>query len=218
MKKIISTIAIFALMLTACGCSDSSESLPSTLSDSSTAPSTQLEEPVTTSILEEQDKPDSKAYHFTQDVAFMEYKFKCEKDSIINYSLSGLWYESPNSFLVFIEAPLFAGIVLNIDNIEQAPAVCKEYVCTSVCERMTRPLDGTIPTQQVDSLSSVDLDGISAVKVTGFFTDSQSHTETPYVAYYLISCNSPMYIVCVSETQSPDAIDYYMAQFVSSIL
>lgn len=204
LKKVLSLllIAMLTLALSACGNNDVPDDSGKTSQQGSQAGT------VDSSHKNDENNNDSKV-ELTQNLTFMGYSISYPADADKNTSDYGNLIGN-SDYCVIVEAPSTAGIILETNNISDAPALCEEYVLETLEHKIRSLFDFDSTTQNITSSNEVTHNGIKMLMVEGTFTNGTSNTTTDFSAIYLLAGdngNIPVYIVGVPMSANYDVSD-----------
>jgi len=156
--------------------------------------------------------------NYSQSFMFMGYNFYYSDNidmSTTNYGK----ILGDEECVVIVEAPSEAGIVLELNDVNDVPNACQEYLFNTL-EGTIRSLFQFDKTEQVIETSSVvTINGIKMLRVEGVFNNVEDNTSVPYVGCYFLGGpdnNRPLYAVGVAMDETAD-VESFMDEFAKQI-
>lgn len=202
LKKIISLLLVFVLMLSlaACGKNDSNV-------DTSNMADVQNTQTGKGNNFSEREKDnDSVNMDLSQTYTFMGYNIACPSDVRDRDSDYGSLIGTSDYCLV-VEAPSTAGIMLEINNINDAPSICEKYIFKTLEHDIRSLFDFDSTSQNIKDSTVITYNGIEMLMVKGIFINEEKKTEVDFSAIYLLAGengNRPVYIVGIPMTENYD--------------
>lgn len=202
LKKIISLLLVFVLMLSlvACGKNDSDV-------DTSNMADVQNTQTGKGNNFSEGGKDnDSANVDLSQTYAFMGYNIACPSDVNDRESDYGSLIGTSDYCLV-VEAPSTAGIMLETNNINDAPSMCEKYIFKTLEHKVRSLFDFDSTSQNIKDSTVITYNGIEMLMVKGTFTNEEKKREVDFSAIYLLAGdngNLPVYIVGIPMTENYD--------------
>lgn len=201
-KKIISLLLVFAFIpsLVACGNNNS-------YVDTSNTPDEQNTQTSRGDNFSEGKKDnDSVNMDLSQTYTFMGYNIACPSDVRDRESDYGSLIGTSDYCLV-VEAPSTAGIMLETNNINDAPSMCEKYIFKTLEHDVRSLFDFDSTSQNIKDSTVITYNGIEMLMVKGTFTNEEKKREVDFSAIYLLAGdngNRPVYIVGIPMTENYD--------------
>lgn len=204
LKKVISLllVAMLTLAFSACGNNEATDDSGKTNQQGSQSGT------VDGSDKNDENNNDSKA-ELTQKLTFMGYNISYPADADQNTSDYGNLIGN-SDYCVIVEAPSTAGIFLETNNINDAPALCEKYVMETLEHKIRSLFDFDSTTQTITSANKVTHNSVEMLLVEGTFTNETSNTRIDFSAIYLLAGdngNLPVYIIGVPMKAEYDVSD-----------
>lgn len=201
-KKIISMLVVFAFIpsLVACGNNNLYVDTPNTPDEQNTQTSRG------DNFSEEKKDNDSANMDLSQTYTFMGYNIAYPSDANDRDSDYGSLIGTSDYCLV-VEAPSTAGIMLEINNINDAPSMCEKYIFETLEHKVRSLFDFDSTSQNIKDSTVITYNGIEMLMVKGTFTNEEKKREVDFSAIYLLAGdngNLPVYIVGIPMTENYD--------------
>lgn len=201
-KKIISLLVVFAFIpsLVACGNNNLYVDTPNTPDEQNTQTSRG------DNFSEEKKDNDSANMDLSQTYTFMGYNIAYPSDANDRDSDYGSLIGTSDYCLV-VEAPSTAGIMLEINNINDAPSMCEKYIFETLEHKVRSLFDFDSTSQNIKDSTVITYNGIEMLMVKGTFTNEEKKREVDFSAIYLLAGdngNLPVYIVGIPMTENYD--------------
>ena len=201
-KKIISLLLVFAFIpsLVACGNNNLYVDTPNTPDEQNTQTSRG------DNFSEGKKDNDSANVDLSQTYTFMGYNIACPSDVNDRESDYGSLIGTSDYCLV-VEAPSTAGIMLETNNINDAPSMCEKYIFKTLEHKVRSLFDFDSTSQNIKDSTVITYNGIEMLMVKGTFTNEEKKREVDFSAIYLLAGdngNLPVYIVGIPMTENYD--------------
>lgn len=201
-KKIILLLVVFAFIpsLVACGNNNLYVDAPNTPDEQNTQTSRG------DNFSEGKKDNDSANVDLSQTYAFMGYNIAYPSDANDSDSDYGSLIGTSDYCLV-VEAPSTAGIMLETNNINDAPSMCEKYIFETLEHDVRSLFDFDSTSQNIKDSTVITYNGIEMLMVKGTFTNEEKKREVDFSAIYLLAGdngNLPVYIVGIPMTENYD--------------
>lgn len=201
-KKIISLLLVFAFIpsLVACGNNNLYVDTPNTPDEQNTQTSRG------DNFSEGEKDNDSANVDLSQTDTFMGYNIAYPSDANDSDSDYGSLIGTSDYCLV-VEAPSTAGIMLETNNINDAPSMCEKYIFKTLENQVRSLFDFDSTSQNIKDSTVITYNGIEMLMVKGTFTNEEKKREVDFSAIYLLAGdngNLPVYIVGIPMTENYD--------------
>lgn len=137
---------------------------------------------------------------------FMGYNIACPSDVNDRDSDYGSLIGTSDYCLV-VEAPSTAGIMLEINNINDAPSMCEKYIFETLEHKVRSLFDFDSTSQNIKDSTVITYNGIEMLMVKGTFTNEEKKREVDFSAIYLLSGDNgtlPVYIIGIPMDENYD--------------
>ena len=191
---------IFTLSLVACGNNNLYVDTPNTPDEQNTQTSRG------DNFSEGEKDNDSANVDLSQTYTFMGYNIACPSDVRDRESDYGSLIGTSDYCLV-VEAPSTAGIMLETNNINDAPSMCEKYIFKTLEHDVRSLFDFDSTSQNIKDSTVITYNGIEMLMVKGTFTNEEKKREVDFSAIYLLAGdngNRPVYIVGIPMTENYD--------------
>lgn len=201
-KKIILLLVVFAFIpsLVACGNNNLYVDAPNTPDEQNTQTSRG------DNFSEGEKDNDSANVDLSQTYTFMGYNIAYPSDANDSDSDYGSLIGTSDYCLV-VEAPSTAGIMLETNNINDAPSMCEKYIFETLEHDVRSLFDFDSTSQNIKDSTVITYNGIEMLMVKGTFTNEEKEREVDFSAIYLLAGdngNLPVYIVGIPMTENYD--------------
>ncbi len=204
-KKIISLlmVATLASAFVACGKDDTAGA------EDTNPKSSQSEKDDTKEEDKNDDKDDKSDIELSQTMTFMGYDISYQgKDghSVTSYGKA----VGDSNYCLVVEAPSIIGEMIDVQNINDAPELCEEYVISSLEDNIGYLFDYESTTQEITSKKEVTYNDVNMLLVEGTFTNTAESKTYDYSAIYLLSGdegNLPVYLIALPMVDGYDVSD-----------
>lgn len=201
-KKIILLLVVFAFIpsLVACGNNNLYVDAPNTPDEQNTQTSRG------DNFSEGEKDNDSANVDLSQTYTFMGYNIAYPLDANDSDSDYGSLIGTSDYCLV-VEAPSTAGIMLETNNINDAPSMCEKYIFETLEHDVRSLFDFDSTSQNIKDSTVITYNGIEMLMVKGTFTNEEKEREVDFSAIYLLAGdngNLPVYIVGIPMTENYD--------------
>lgn len=201
-KKIILLLLVFAFIpsLVACGNNNLYVDAPNTPDEQNTQTSRG------DNFSEGKKDNDSANVDLSQTYTFMGYNIAYPSDANDSDSDYGSLIGTSDYCLV-VEAPSTAGIMLETNNINDAPSMCEKYIFETLEHDVRSLFDFDSTSQNIKDSTVITYNGIEMLMVKGTFTNEEKKREVDFSAIYLLAGdngNLPVYIVGIPMTENYD--------------
>ena len=188
LKKIVSLfmITILACTLVACGTDATGKA------DDTSSKSSQNEKSDT--------KEESKSkVELSHQMTFMGYDIAYVKRDGSTHTVSTCGkIVGDTEYAIIIEAPSIIGEFIEVQDINDAPELCQEFLFETLEHDCGSFFDYDSTTQEITSKEEVTYNDVNMLLVEGTFTNTKQNRVFPYSAIYLLSGdtgNLPVYLV-----------------------
>lgn len=159
---------------------------------------------------------------FSYSMKFMGYNIPCKSkptilDSRYVRDVDYGYFLGFDDFIVVVGAPSIAGIMLNLNNIEEAPSKTNEYLFKTLEHEMRSKFDFDTTTNTISKQEIKTINGISMLRTAGTLNNSDNNTSYEYVAYYLMVKNRPIYFVGIPDNNANKSVSEFMDNYAKSI-
>lgn len=201
-KKIILLLVVFAFIpsLVACGNNNLYVDTPNTPDEQNTQTSRG------DNFSEGKKDNDPANVDLSQTYTFMGYNIAYPSDANDSDSDYGSLIGTSDYCLV-VEAPSTAGIMLETNNINDAPSMCEKYIFKTLEHDVRSLFDFDSTSQNIKDSTVITYNGIEMLMVKGTFTNEEKKREVDFSAIYLLAGdngNLPVYIVGIPMTENYD--------------
>ena len=112
-----------------------------------------------------------------------------------------------SDYCLVVEAPSTAGIMLEINDINDAPSMCEKYIFETLEHDVRSLFDFDSTSQNIKDSTVITYNGIEMLMVKGTFTNEEKKKDVDFSAIYLLAGdngNLPVYIVGIPMTENYD--------------
>lgn len=157
--------------------------------------------------------------NFSQTMKFVGYNIAYPSDASKNSSDYG-WLVGTSEYTIIVEAPATAGIIKEVSNINDTPAIVEQYIFETLEHKVRSLFDFDSTEQIIKGTSKTTKNGIEMLRTEGVFKNTRDNTEVEFVSYYLLAGengNIPVYIVGIPMKNSTVSVKEIIDQMSSHI-
>lgn len=202
MKKVMALFIAIVMMLSLIACGDKTLDNPVTDSRQTNPQSNTEGSESSNGATNESDTN----VELNQTLTFMGYNIFYPGEEGSNSSDYGNLVGDSN-YVLIVEAPSTAGIILEVTDLSDAPAVCEEYITHTLEHTMRSVFDTDSTSQKIEESAEVTYNGIEMLMTEGTFTNDRNGTTKKFSAIYLLAGengNLPVYIVGIPMSDGYD--------------
>lgn len=218
-KKIIAIMLSVFMVFVFAACGDSEPSQQSEGSGANVSQGSNVESSQD-SVSEDVDSKtnnDDEMEDFSETLTFMGYNFNYPESIYLDNFTYGYTFRYNTDVCVLLEAPAIAAVLLDVTDINDAPTASESYVIKTI-ETRTRELfwpDAT--TQTITNTEVKTINNVEMLRVEGFFTNTMEEVDVPFIGYYFLRDNQPVYFVGVSLNEDV-TVDAFMDAFAGYVI
>lgn len=160
---------------------------------------------------------DKEAITFSETVGVMGFDFYYPEEVYLDHYKYGYTFRYENDIAVLLEGPAMAGVWLELTDINDAPAASEKYVIDTIETRTRDIFSPSRTTQTITNSELKTINDIEMLRVEGFFTNTSQEVDVPFLGYYFLRDNEPVYFVGVPLNEEA-SVDSFIDEFASYVV
>lgn len=222
MKKKIIAIMLSVFMVfvfVACGDSESPQQSEGSGTNASQNSNIESSQDSGTEDVDSKTNSGDEMEEFSETLTFMGFNFKYPESVDLRNSYYGQTFRYDTNIAVLIEAPAVAAVLLDVNDINDAPSASEEYVFKTFESSVRELFNIDATTQTINNSEVKTINNIQMLRVEGIFTNTVEGLDIPFVGYYFLRDNQPVYFlgVSINEDVTVDAFIDAFAGYVEDI-
>ena len=221
-KKIVTSVLVVVLVFAFAACGDSESPQKSEGSGNKDSQNSNIEgkQDSGTEVVGGKTNSDDEMEEFSETLTFMGYNFNYPEGWFLDDYTYGYTLHNKN-FFTLLEAPAIAAVLLDVTDVNDAPTAVEEYVLKTIETRVVQLFNFDETTQTITNSEVKTINNVEMLRVEGIFTNIAKNRDTPlevpFVGYYFLRDNQPVYFVGVSINEDI-TIDAFMDEFAGYVI